>query len=371
MKSILLTTSALVAFAGAAAAEVSFSGEATLGYNSRIAGDNDGFYWDANVATAMSQELDNGVTAAASFQFDAIDNDNETDIISESYVLSLTTESAGMYYGDTAFAAETLWKSAGDMESDGFSEADGETVLRGEASFGAVEAAVSYTVADADNNFPTDDSHVDQLSVAAAGDFGQFSVVAAYQEESEAAFGVLANGANGDYNTSEIFGLSVGASFSGADITVAYASDETLDESSVGVQVAYPFGPVTATVYYVSEDDAADEDNYGVTLAYSEGALSVKGDYDYDQGVNKIGLDGSYDLGNGLTILAGVYDQSDDATDANNGTDAYIAGEYDLGGGASILVSYAEAETGGAKADDEVGGPDYQDGATVELTFAF
>ena len=36
MKSILLTSTALVAFAGAAAAEVLFAGEATLGYNDTV-----------------------------------------------------------------------------------------------------------------------------------------------------------------------------------------------------------------------------------------------------------------------------------------------------------------------------------------------
>ena len=388
MKSILLTTSALVAFAGAAAAEVSFSGDATLGYNSREKGDHDGFYWDADLSVAMSQELDNGLTAGVAFNFEAADLNNGQPLAGTDFVLSLTSETAGLYYGDTAFAAQTLWKSAGDMEADGFSENDGETVIRGDVAMGDIKASVSYALADAGGqkvnvagatNPYTDDA--DQLSVAAAGSFGQFTVVAAYQEESLALADADAvadatdydpSDENGDFNGSEIFGLSVGASFSGADITVAYASNETADSSSVGVQVAYPFGPVTATVYYVAEDNTAiDDDNYGVTVAYADGPISATLDYDYDQGVNKVGFDGSYDLGNGLTILAGVYDQSDDTTAANNGTDAYIAGTYDLGGGASVLISYAEAETAGAIADDEIGGPDYQDGATVEVNFTF
>ncbi|KJZ19290.1 porin [Loktanella sp. S4079] len=363
MKSILLTSTAIVAFAGAAAAEVSFSGDATLGYNSRVA-EEDGFYWDADVAVKLSQELDNGLTAAASFNFEAADADNGQELAATDFVLSLTSETAGLYYGDTAFAAQTLWKSAGDMEADGFSENDGETVLRGEAAYNGIDAAVSYTIADAANNFPADDSHVDQLSVAAAGDFGQFSVVAAYQDESDAAFGAVANTENGDYNPNELFGLSVGASFSGADITVAYAEDLTADESSLGVQVAYPFGPVTATVYYVAEDDATDEDNYGVTLAYSAGAIAVKGDYDYDQGTDKWGIEGSYDVGNGFTVFAGVLneDESDDA-------DYYVAGTYDLGGGASVLVSFAEDKSNDQ--GDEVGANEYKEGATVEVNFSF
>ena len=50
MKSILLTTTAIVAFAGAAFADghtsVGFSGDASLGHNDDI---ENGFYWDVNV----------------------------------------------------------------------------------------------------------------------------------------------------------------------------------------------------------------------------------------------------------------------------------------------------------------------------------
>ena len=388
MKSILLTTTAIVAFAGVAAADenvgVTFGGDFTIGYNddndddnANIIGDNDGFYWEGDLNVGLSQTLDNGLTAGVSFEFDIVDESNGQETFSDGWTLYLMSDTAGLYWGDTSFAAESLWSSAGDMESDGFSEADGENVLRGEVSIAGIDAAVSYALSDADGN-ATDSGafteEVDQLSVAASGTFGMVTIGAAYQEESIAIGGASTydpNGENGDFNLSEIFGISAGVAVGGADITVAYASDETNGNNSTGIQVAYPFGPVTGTVYYVSEDDGSDEDNYGVTVAYADGPIAVTLDYDYDQGVNKVGLDGSYDVGNGLTVLAGMYDQSDDTTAANNGTDFYVAGTYDLGGGAELLISYADAETGGAIADDEVGGPDYQVGTTVEVSFKF
>ena len=384
MKSILLTTTAIVAFAGVAAADenvnVTFGGEATIGYNdyynASTIGDNDGFYWDMDLFVTLSQTLDNGLTAGASFEFDIVDETNGQDTVSDDWSLFLKSDTAGLYWGDTSFAAESLWSSAGDMESDGFSEADGENVLRGEVSVAGIDAAVSYALSDA-NGDATDSGafteEVDQLSVAASGTFGMVTIGAAYQEESIATVADTYNPnvANSDFNLSEIFGISAGVAVGGADITVAYASNETTGNNSTGIQVAYPFGPVTGTVYYVSEDDGSGEDNYGVTVAYADGPIAVTLDYDYDQGVNKVGLDGSYDVGNGLTVLAGMYDQSDDPTAANNGTDFYVAGTYDLGGGASVLVSYADAETGGAIGVDEVGGPDYQVGTTVEVSFAF
>lgn len=412
MKSILLTTTAIVAFAGVAAADenvgATFGGDFTIGYNddndddnATIIGDNDGFYWEGDLNVGLSQTLDNGLTAGVSFEFDIVDESNGQDAFSDGWTLYLMSDTAGLYWGDTSFAAESLWSGAGDMEADGFSEADGENVLRGEISVAGIDAAVSYALSDANGN-ATDSGalteEVDQLSVAASGTFGMVTIGAAYQEESIALGGPVApapadpmnptqaeldaiaafNSANytpgvdnGDFNLSEIFGISAGVAVGGADITVAYASNETTGNNSTGIQVAYPFGPVTGTVYYVSEDDGSDEDNYGVTVAYADGPIAVTLDYDYDQGVNKVGIDGSYDVGNGLTVLAGMYDQSDDATAANNGTDFYVAGTYDLGGGAELLISYADAETGDAIGDDEVGGPDYQVGTTVEVSFKF
>ncbi|MCG3268591.1 porin [Yoonia sp. I 8.24] len=393
MKSTLLTTTALIAFAGAAAAEVTFSGSATLGYNDTtrttatttgatsgwgvttvatgVAGtgvtaldDNQGFYWDANVAVTLSEELDNGLTASATFDFDVADLTLGDTLEAGSYVLSLTSDTAGLYFGDTAFAAETRWSGAGDMESDSFSEADGETVLRGDFEVAMVEASLSVVVADTNGTTAQSASggsdSFDQMSFGAAADFGQFTVVAAYQEE-----GDLGNTANGDYNADEVFGLSVGATFSGADITVAYASDETAGTNSTGIEVSYPFSDaITATAYYVAEDDGTDEDNYGVNVAYASGAIAVAVDYDYDQGVDKWGVEGSYDLGNGITVLAGVLNENE-----GDDTDYYIAGTYDLGGGADLLVSYGVDDD--FDQEDEIGANEYQEGATVEVNFTF
>ncbi|PXW72133.1 porin-like protein [Loktanella sp. PT4BL] len=392
---ILLTTTAIVAFAGAAVADghagVSFSGDFTLGFNddgdipaglttgtgspATQIGDNHGFYWEGDLNVTGTAALDNGVTAAASWEFDIVDETNGQAINSDGVLLSLTSDNAGLYLGDTEFAAITQWSAAGDMEADAFSEADGENVLRGDVSVAGIDASISLALGNADGALVTDDTDefYDQMSFGASGDLGMFSFAVAYQEETE--FGTYFSDFNGDFTDDEIFGISVGAAVAGANITVAYASNETADENSTGIQVSYPFGPITGTVYYVAEDDGGDEDNYGATVAYADGPIAVTLDYDYDQGVNKVGLDGSYDLGNGFTVLAGMYDQSDDTgfTNgvSNEGTDYYVAGTYDLGGGASVLVSYADAETGGAIDDDEVGGPDYQVGTTVEVSFSF
>lgn len=348
MKSILLTSTALVAFAGAAAAEITFGGEATLGNNDTInlaAGETEsGFYWDATVTVTMSQELDNGLTASATFDIDVIDTGLGLDLESGGYVLSLTSDTAGIFFGDTEHAAITHWADAGSMDADNFNEVDGETVLRGDITFGGVDASVSYAY-----NYTLDE--LDAMSVGLSGTFGSVTVSAAYQEDAPAGAGITGH---------EVFGISAGMSFAGADVTVAYASNTTTGEDSTGIAVAYPVGPVTLEASYVMEsvDAGTTEDNWDISAAYAAGAVSVTVATDESEDWS---IEGSYDVGNGLMVYAGL---------ADGGEDTYIAGTYDLGGGASILVSYAD-DADLDNSDDEVGDPEYQVGTTVEISFEF
>jgi len=121
MKSILLTSTALVAFAGAAAADghagISHALSGTLGYNSEVDGiGEDGFYWEGNLKTTATAALDNGITAGAYFEVTVAGddgvagNDGGQDLASSDFVLSLTSETASLYFGTTQFFAATfLW----------------------------------------------------------------------------------------------------------------------------------------------------------------------------------------------------------------------------------------------------------------------
>jgi outer membrane protein OmpU len=385
MKSILLTTTAIVAFAGVAAADghtsLDFSGSATLGHNDDDSGfGEDGFYWSTNLGVSMSAALDNGVTAGVVFDIEIDDEgdgndqgtDNDFDLMSSDLVLSLTTETLGLHFGDTSFAAESQWKSAGDMEADGFSEADGEVALRADMTYGGVSASVSYAVANNQGGYVADDGATgeagDQLSFGASGAVGMVNFAVAYQAEADNTTYFLNNG---DWTNESIMGVSAGTALAGADITVAFAQKTGLaadgDKTSMGVQVAYPFGPVTATVYYVAEDDddvTDAEDNYGLTVAYADGPIAAKFDYDNDQGTDKWNIDGSYDTGLGLTLLAGM--QNENEGDDN---DYYVGGDYDLGGGANVLVVYANDED--FDQEDEIGAGEYMPGTTVAVSFKF
>lgn len=348
MKSILLASASLFAFAGAASATVEFAGSATLGFNADDTSND--VYWDAELSVTMSQELNNGLTASATFDVTVADESLGEDLMSASYVLSLTSDMGGLYFGDTDTAQDKYWSAAGDMASDAFSANDGGTVLRGEAMFGGVTAAVSYFVDEGAEDF-------EQLGFAATGSFGSVDFAVAYQEEATCAV------CGADFNGDQVFGISVGTSFSGADVTAAYASNETDGTSSVGVEVSYPIGPVTVGAFYVIEDaDVGDpDDSFGISADYANGPVSVSVYYEEIMGgAEDWAIEGSYDVGNGLMVYAGI---------ADAGEDMYVAGTYDLGNGASLLVSYAD--DGDGDAGDEIGDPEYMEGATLELSLEF
>lgn len=175
------------------------------------------------------------------------------------------------------------------------------------------------------------------------------------------------SGANGDFSADEVWGVFVGTTFAGASVKLAYASNESTGEDSLGLSASYPVGPVTLSGYYVIES-VGDDDSWGVRAAYADGPFAILANYEDRVGVYRWNVEGSYNTGLGLVVYPGVLDR-----EPFDGEVYYVAGEYDLGGGASLLFSYADADdaSAGYIADDEVGAREYQVGTTVEVSFAF
>lgn len=358
MKSILLTSTALVAFAGAAAADghatpgIGFAGEATLGYNDDV---ENGFYWDSSLDVTATAALDNGLVAEATFGLEVVNDNLGEAVVGTDYVLSLTGGGSSLTFGDTDPVAEDRWGGVDGMEADNFNDQDVhfdvagfEAMLVGETTVAGFTAAVSFGV-DSDDN--TAEDTLDAMQIHVGGDIGNFNMELAYQEEFA--------------GTGEIIAVAVGGSFAGADVTVAYADNSATDITSTGIEVAYPVGPVVLGAYYTMNDGGSDD--YGVSADYSNGPIAVSASFDDsdadEDDTESYAIEGSYDLGNGLMILAGVLGNE-------GGNNAYyVAGEYDLGGGAELLVSYAEDEDNDT--NDEIGDPEYLHGTTVEVSFAF
>jgi len=365
MYRILLATTALVSFTGAAAAEITWSGEAELGYNTEEqVEDGEGVIATAEIAPNLSVELDYGLTAEAGATFTLIDQEGGSEVDADAldfdvdgYELSLSNETFALSFGTVDFAPDSMWESAGDMESDGFSENDGETTLLLTGSYGPVMAGVSTVLHNDEFAAGAAEGEFDQLGVAVNAELEGFDISLAYQEEAEFAFT-----GNDDFEPNEIFALSVGTTFEGLDVRLGYASDETADENSTGIELGYAIQDVSLGGYFVSETDG--DDNLGVSAGYESGPLALDAFYEDEQGAYVTGLEGSYAVTDRLVVRAGVIEDEDDADDGGS----YIGGEYDLGNGASFLVSFADADNEG---EDELGAPEYKNGATALLTLEF
>lgn len=325
MKRILLSSASIVAFAGAAAADVTFSGEATLGYNDTVDGNN-GYYSDLGLDITFSAELDNGITVTYAADIDTVGDDFDE----EATTLTISSADGSIVYGDTTFAGEDLFSDSG---STGLAvdEADGDEVLKGTFTFGSVTGALSYII--------NGDELIEQ-NVAFAADLGGVSVTAAFEEDT----GLIALGAGG--------------TFGGADVNFATLTNDA-DDSSTGIGFSYPMGAVTLSASYSVEQVAgvSVDDNWDIGVDYAEGSLSLSV---YTDESDDWGIETSYDMGNGLSLEVGMVDAGDTS---------YLAATYDLGGGASLLASFVDADV--LNADDEYGPSDLQDGTTVELSFAF
>ena len=206
MKSILLASASIVAFAGAASAQeevatgIIFGGDASFGFNDATAGDADGdeeetgFFYEANLSVTFRTILDSGLVAESTFTIPVADTNLGTDLsVDSDFVLGLSIDGVGaLQLGDVAFAGEEF--SFANMQSADFSEQDGETVLRGEGSLAGFTIAASALILDEDGDEPgvrgpdaadDVDDFVDQISVGANGNIGLLALSFGYQDESD------------------------------------------------------------------------------------------------------------------------------------------------------------------------------------------
>jgi len=356
MKSILLASVSAFAFAGAAAAEVSMSGDAAASYNSL-----DGYITSSATLTfSASSELNNGWTATTSFSADfGYIGDGEHMDWSGNVTLTDGTSSIGFGDFDNGAAWGAVGDALNDYQSDGFEENsiygvsastvlgganisasiddDGDTELGATMALGAAEAAFGYNVT--------------------SGDFG---------------LGVSASmgGADIDFQTvnGDAWGLGVGYTVGSValgfntgdsadvdgnlwDITADYSADPVsvgVTYGSAGtwsVTAGYDMGSVSASATF------ADGEFSSASLSYTEGAMSATLSLDGDL----VEIEGSYDMGDGGVIMAGMVD---------DGT--YVGLEYDLGNGAGVTVSYSTGEI-----DDDDYAVGYAEGGTVGVSFEF
>lgn len=308
MKKVLFATTALVASAGIAAADVSLSGSAELGVI-----DNDvetQFHTDIDVTFTMSGETDGGLTFGASIDLDESDGDpsaafgntgqgGETIFISGSFGTLTMGDTDGAYdralneaiYGGSITDENEHAGYNGNAGLDG--TYDGQ-IARYDYSFGDVALAVSAEI---------DDTGVGDtvlgLGVSYDMDLGGVDLGLGLGYQS------VNNNAGTD---ASLIGLSVDAVFAGGfSAAASFASGDVAgapDPEHIGLAVGYTMDALTVAL------------NWG---EYSDWLLNGGGGADDASGV---GLVVGYDLGGGAEVQFGVADN--DLDEAAGGVDTTV-----------------------------------------------
>ncbi|WP_168732992.1 porin [Aliigemmobacter aestuarii] len=295
MKKILLASTALVGFAGAAAAEVSLSGYAEMGIAGGDAVETQ-FWNEIDVTFTLSGETDGGLQFGATIDldevtnagnvagdFDARDGGPDSVFISGSFGKVTLGDTDGAYdwaltevYMGTALADDhsTHAGSNGNSGLDG--TYDGQ-VMRYEYSFGDFAAALSAELDDTGVN-----DAVIGLGFKWGADMGGTTV--------NVGLGYQTDG------TTDIIGVSAHAALSsGLDLRLNYA-DLDVDEWM------------------------------GLGIGYTSGALLVQANYgEYDSGADGFGLVVNYDLGGGAVVMAG-YGSGNGPAGNGHGDDTFSLG---------------------------------------------
>ena len=332
MKNILFATTALVATAGIASADVSLSGWAEIGVNDNGNGDMQ-FFQDIDVTFSMSGETDGGLSFGGS-----VDLDENGAFAPGTHGGSSINVSGGfgtITMGDTDGAADWAMTEtavggsladdhtihagySGNSTLDGLS--DGQQ-LRWDYTMGAMGVAISLEQSD-DGATSTSDDTV-QVGLKYSMDTGSATI-----------------------------GMGIGYSDAGTQTTAGAAAVPTVYEvTASGLTIIDATGgavPGTGTV--VTQGSAAgaattgDTNNMGISLSVASGGMT--GVINYSDGEVE-GVDVSHiALGLGVTMDAltiganwGEYDTGGTKT---NGVG--LAVNYNLGGGATFMLGYGDGE---------------------------
>ena len=286
MKKVLFASTALVAFAGAAAAEVTLTGNAEMGI---VGGDafaaDPQFHTDIDVTFTMSGATDGGVTFGATVDLDENGAFANTTQGGETIFISGGFGTLTMGDTDGAFdwALTEVAFNSGSINDDETSHAgyNGNAGLDG--TYDGQIARYDYTI----------------------GSFG--FALSAEIDDTDVGDPVLGIGFKYDL---DLGGTTVG-------IGLGYQETDTgaADVDVIGVSLNASFGAVTAGINY-SEAEAAgvDAEHFGIGVGYSSGPISLSANYgQFDTPVGDLegfGLTAGYDLGGGAVLQAG-YGNSD------------------------------------------------------------
>ena len=268
MKKILIASTALVATAGFAAAEIDFSGAAGFGVTYDGADWNPDYY--TTLSVSMTGETDGGLSFGAGFD--------------------ITMDNGVTAVGDTEVHVEG-----------GF----------GKLTVGAVGSAVDaklgigdigYSGLGVDNRAEALIDSADNGNIMYTGSFGDFGVALSYDMNGTENFSIAATYAMGDYNLGlgyddqdATVSVKAGSSFGDFALNAVYSNSSDLSTTAYGIHAAYTMGAATISAAYADSDALGEA--YGLGISYDLG-----GGASVDAGVAEVGGVTVADLGINMTF---------------------------------------------------------------------
>ena len=301
MKNVLFASTALVAFSGAAVADVALSGRAEMGIFGQAGVASAQFFTDIDVTFTMTGETDNGLSFGASVDPDeggagapAVANNADDG----GATIFVSGDFGTVTMGDTDGALDWALTEAGNVGNPG-SIADDETAHAG------------YVGAYGDG--AAGDGQILRYDYS-AGDFG----VALSLESDETPAGT------GDYGYA--VGLRYNLDLGGTTVALGAGYQTTVNDQKItGISATATLANgLSAGVVYSDWSNSANDSQVGVGVGYTTGAISVHANYgqvDLANGgsVSGAGISAAYDLGGGAVVHAGYSRSSGDIDRASLG----------------------------------------------------
>ncbi|MFO1201314.1 MAG: porin [Tabrizicola sp.] len=301
MKKILLATSAVALFAGAAAAEVTTTGTARMGIVYADDGTTSSTQFSSRVRIIFtaSGETDSGLSFGASVRNDqsgvgGTANGDSTVFISGAF--------GKLTMGDVSGAADSLvgqTSGVGYGPNDGLQEINfigaGKTAIYYEYSTGAFTLGVGSGQLD---------TAVDTASIGAKYSTDAYSVALAYEQSNSAApafdFSMISASASAKFGAATLKARVSDKDVAGQDVSWSVSAD-------------YTMGATTLTAFYTDFGNNTGSGVAGGNDATPAGSTDT----------THIGIGASYDLGGGATVAGGIIRQNNtgvaDATIADVG----------------------------------------------------
>ena len=334
MKKLLIATTALVATAGMAAADVKLTGYAEIGMTD--AGGTTGMemHSDMDIGFKLSGASDNGLTFGASIDLDEVSGGIAS--TGGSQAINVSGAFGTLTMGDTDGAMDKRNNEVGSLTAisdnhtghagyNGGAGLDSGDVLRYDTSLGDFNVSASIGQDDgATNN--------DVMGYGLSTTVGTVALSVGYQTD----------------NSQDITAVSAKSTIGGLTVTANY-SEATMDATAA-------ITAVTAVNFVF------DATTGGVTAAGKKGVTGVAA---VDNSYEHTGLGLGYTVsGVNLSANYGSYDYDDGSPADGFG----VAANYSLGGGATVMVGYG---SGNARATNRVAAAGDVDSFSVGLGLSF